>query len=430
MEIYALNKDLNTLGAIQAKSLIWIPRYNRVGSCEVYAPATKENVALLKTGNYIRRSDRDDMVCRIEFIKRSGNQDEGEFITALGYDAKILLDNRVNKDTDQLQSSQAGAAVEAVVVANCINATDTQRNFVKSDSSPLLALFSSGLTAEITQRILYMSVGEVCRQVCGSLGWGYRFRIVNSETYPYKPYLLFELYAGTERAVTFSREFANLGNTEYEHDIRQLGNVIICNGDTPVPVNGELGSGSGVDRVERYAQTNYTLSIRYGELKNLFQMSYSLSQGANDTAYFVGTDIYIPILSPWHLANLQANASSGHQEGDYWYIPTQLLASAADTQVSDVTDDTVFTMRWNAFVYVLLSGSVEYANEYKELEYLNAEILDNTFVYNQDYYLGDIVTVVTDYGEDKARIVEVMECFDENGYHLEPRTSYTDVDES
>ena len=35
MEIYALNKDLNTLGAIQAKSLIWIPRYNRVGSCEV-----------------------------------------------------------------------------------------------------------------------------------------------------------------------------------------------------------------------------------------------------------------------------------------------------------------------------------------------------------------------------------------------------------
>ena len=429
MELYALDKDLNTLGVIQAKSLIWIPRYNRVGTCEVYAPAIPLNADILKTGNYIRRSDRSDMVCVIRYIRRSGNEDEGEFITALGFDAKCLLDNRINMETDQLQSSAAGSAVESVVNNNCINATDTQRNFVKSDTTPLLLLSASGLTAEIAQRILYMSVGEVCRQVCGSLGWGYRFNIENSDTYPYKPHLVFELYAGTERQVIFSREYNNLGNTEYEHDIREMGNVIISNGDTPVPVNAQLGSGSGVDRIEKYAETNITLSIRYGDLKNLFQMSYSLSQGANNIAYFVGTDIYIPILSPWHLANLQLNASTGHQDGDYWYIPTQLLASAADTDVSTVEDDTIFTMRWNAFVYVLLSGTVEYANEYKEQEYLNAQIVDNTFVFNQDYYLGDIVTVTTEYGTGKARVVEVMECWDENGYHLEPRTSYTDVNE-
>lgn len=48
-----------------------------------------------------------------------------------------------------------------------------------------------------------------------------------------------------------------------------------------------------------------------------------------------------------------------------------------------------------------------------------------TFTYKKDYFLGDIVTVKNEYGiSEEARIIEIREVYDENGYSLEPIYEY------
>ena len=48
MDIYVYNPDLEQLGVIdQYKSLIWANRYKDLGDCELYVPATEENLNLL-----------------------------------------------------------------------------------------------------------------------------------------------------------------------------------------------------------------------------------------------------------------------------------------------------------------------------------------------------------------------------------------------
>ena len=49
MDVYILNADLDLVGIADAyKSLIWAKRYNAVGDCELYVPATAENLGLCK----------------------------------------------------------------------------------------------------------------------------------------------------------------------------------------------------------------------------------------------------------------------------------------------------------------------------------------------------------------------------------------------
>ena len=49
-----------------------------------------------------------------------------------------------------------------------------------------------------------------------------------------------------------------------------------------------------------------------------------------------------------------------------------------------------------------------------------------TFVYKTDYNLGDVVTVENEYGISVgARIVEVVEVDDDNGYSVQPKFENT-----
>jgi hypothetical protein len=57
-------------------------------------------------------------------------------------------------------------------------------------------------------------------------------------------------------------------------------------------------------------------------------------------------------------------------------------------------------------------------------------IPDVTFKYRADYNVGDIITIESGYGVTAhARIVEVVEAYDDNGYKLEPKLEYLDLAE-
>lgn len=56
------------------------------------------------------------------------------------------------------------------------------------------------------------------------------------------------------------------------------------------------------------------------------------------------------------------------------------------------------------------------------------EIYAESYIYDQDYSLGDVVTIENEYGISvDARIVEVIETWDDNGYSLEPKFEYQEL---
>lgn len=70
----------------------------------------------------------------------------------------------------------------------------------------------------------------------------------------------------------------------------------------------------------------------------------------------------------------------------------------------------------------LVERGYEKLSEHAVTESFESEIAhDTTFHYNQDYRLGDIVTVSNGYGiQSESRITEIIESWDENGYTLVP----------
>jgi hypothetical protein len=76
-------------------------------------------------------------------------------------------------------------------------------------------------------------------------------------------------------------------------------------------------------------------------------------------------------------------------------------------------------------VYLLTRG-YEKLSEYGVVTAFEGTVEpDVTFTYKRDYFLGDVVTVENSYGISlSARIVEVTEVNDDNGYSIEPKFEY------
>lgn len=84
-DIYVLNRNLQTIGIIDSyKSLIWANRYYAVGDCELYVPATTENLAILQKNNFLMRTDS-NMICQIKKIELDTDAEEGNYLIVTGF---------------------------------------------------------------------------------------------------------------------------------------------------------------------------------------------------------------------------------------------------------------------------------------------------------------------------------------------------------
>ena len=71
---------------------------------------------------------------------------------------------------------------------------------------------------------------------------------------------------------------------------------------------------------------------------------------------------------------------------------------------------------------VLNRRGLEKLNEALPVEAFDSEVDPNvTYKYKEDYDIGDVVTVVNEYGvKAESRIIEIVECFDSTGYSVVP----------
>lgn len=163
-ELYLLDKDRKRKYIIDTySSVIWTPRYNTVGDCELCIQASKENINKIKECKYISRED-DDMVCSIEGIDIETDVETGDQLIITGIDVKNILHQRiVMKQTNF--SGLVEDYMRTLINDSIINPTDADRKisyFVLGDKA--------GFEDTISQQVTYDNVGEKIEELCQTYG--------------------------------------------------------------------------------------------------------------------------------------------------------------------------------------------------------------------------------------------------------------------
>jgi len=433
-DVYVLNRNLETIGIIDSyKSLIWASRYNTVGDCELYVPATNENLTMLKKNNFLMRIDN-NMICQIKKIELDTDAEEGNYLIVTGYDVKQWLDQRVIWGTMNLDGNVENF-IRSMVDKALGNAGLYARQIVNLNGSRIFYLgTAAGFTEVNTEQASYKNIGEKVRDYCLKYGWGYRVVLSNNLLY-------FQLYKGTDRtsSVIFSDAYENLATTKYIEDETNMGNVALVAGEGSGAARSRNVSGyaEGIERYEIYVDAkDISKTITWGDLTNLYPTTDSGGQGyisGNATSGYVYKMNYIniQIVDSDQLTNLQQTYPDGTLitigGNQYYQIYNEVIADLPSNTLEDSDDvklrDVVYS------VYLLTRGYEKLAEFGAVTSFEGVVEPNTTFVYNKDYFLGDLVTVQNEFGITvEARITEVIEVNDDNGYSVEPKFEYISME--
>ena len=431
-EVYVLNRNLERIGVVDNyTSLIWANRYSDIGDCELYVYATVELLKILKKNHYLVRED-DDMVCRIETIEIDTDVENGNYLIVTGYDCKKILNQRViwgqtNADgnvEDYIRDIVYKSLVNPALPERAIRNADGRQNFLLGAKA--------GFTEVTTEQTSYKQVGEKVQEFCKLYQWGYKVIVDNDNFY-------FSLYKGADRSnsVIFSNDFENLISTKYREDSSSLGNVALVAGEGIGSNRSRNVSGyaESLDRYEIYVDArDISRTITWGDLIKMYPTTDNGGHGHisefQQSFYYVMNFIDIQIVDDNQLAELQSAYPSGQvfkKDGIKYYRAYNVII--ADLTSNSPAENDSVTLRDVIYSVYLLSCGYDKLSEYGTVVSFEGSIEpDVTFVYKQDYFLGDLVTVENEYGiSRKARIVEVVETNDENGYNIEPKFEYIEV---
>lgn len=427
-DVYILNPSLQIIGLIDShSSLIWANRYKEVGDCELYVPANQNNLALLKKNNYLFRLD-DDMVCVIRKVELTTDPDDGNYLTVTGYDVKSWLDQRVIWGTMTANGSAEDFARE--MVDSALGSTAAVDRVLKDGNGQQMLFLgaSAGFPDILNEQTSYKNVGEKIRDYCKRYGWGYRVTF-DSENARF----LFSIYKGADRSdsVIFSGNYENLRETTYIEDETNMGNVALIagEGEGAARFRTVAGDVAGIARHEIYVDAkDISTTITYGELKKTFPLQSSGGQGYwSGNVYYMAV-IGIQVLDDYQLNRLQTDYPDGTivtvDDVEYYQLLNQPIAECEDA--SGLTDNDNVSLYDLVYEVYLLARGFEDLAEYGSVTSFNGTVEPNTtFVFKKDYFLGDIVTVENEYGITvEARIVEIVEVSDDNGYYVEPKFEY------
>lgn len=432
-DVYVLDRNLETIGIIDSyKSLIWASRYWDVGDCELYVPATMATLSMLQKDNFLIKPGS-KMVCQIKKIELDTNADEGNYLVVTGFDVKRWLDQRVIWSVMNVDGN-AEDFIRSMVDKALGNASLSARQIVDLNGNRIFYLgTAAGFNEVLTEQVTYKNIGEKVRDYCMKYGWGYRVVLDSGKLY-------FQLYKGMDRAtsVIFSEAYENLATTTYIEDETNMGNVALVAGEGQGTARSRNVSGyaEGMDRYEIYVDAkDISKTITWEDLTTLYPPIDSGGQGYIDGSAEAGyvykmNYINIQVVDADQLANLQQTYPDGQEitidGNDYYQIYNEVIADLPSNTLSDsdnvVLRDVVYS------VYLLTRGYEKLAEFGAITSFEGAVEPNTTFVYNKDYFLGDLVTIQNEFGITvQARITEVIEVEDDNGLSVEPRFEYISV---
>lgn len=442
IELNVLNGDLERIDIIDNYvSLIWSSRYNDEGDCELYVEATNKNLETLKKGNFLTRDD-DDMVCRIEKIELETNRETGNYIIVTAYDIKKILSQRVIWGQTNVDGNVEDY-VRDIIYHSLVNPNLSARQIKNSSGRPNFFLGDKfGFNEIITEQTTYKKVKEKVQEICKKYGWGYK--VIIDETVKNFYFLLYE---GTDRSdtVVFSPDYENLLSSKYIEDSLNLANVALVGGEGEGSERSRNVSGyaEGLDRNEIFVDAkDISRTIKWSNLIAMYPTTDQgghghIDESALEAAVYRMDIIDIAIVDNNQLTELQSNYPNGQiitKNGNRYYQTYDViiadLPSKALTEPMQENDDVI--LRDLVYSVFLLNRGYEKLSEYGTVVSFDGIVEPNTtFKFKEDYFLGDKVSVENEFGiSANARIVEVIEVCDDNGYSVEPKFEYIDVETS
>ena len=429
IDVYVLDKNLQLAGIVDAyKSLIWAKRYNEIGDCELYLDASMEYIDLLKDGYYLIRSD-DDMVCQIRKIEIDTSAINGNFLIVTAVDTKAFLDMRIVWKMSTC-TGKVESFIRNLITASCISPSISARTLKKANGNMLLYLGAKANFPEVTnEQVTYKNVGEKIREYCKTYQWGYKFIRNNNNT------LSFVLYKGQDLSdkVIFSEKFENLASTKYVDDKSNMGNVALVGGagEGSERATSVYGAAASLERYEKFIDAkDINKIITWEELTAIYPLIADGGEGYLDGVNYRVRTIDIQVYTAAQLSWLQTNYSTGQlvtvDGQEYWRVENIRVAAVGSSTPDNSTPCTLLTVVY--MMYLLARGCEKLADYGESVAFEGSVIPDVTFVYKEDYNLGDIVTVENEFGiTANARIVEVVEVVDDTGYSVQPKFEYTEV---
>lgn len=437
IDLYVLNGDLERIGIIDSYvSLIWSNRYNEDGDCELYVEANDYLLSTLKKGYYLIRDD-DDMVCRIKKIELTTDVENGNYLIVTGYDVKDVLGQRVIWSQTNVNGNVEDY-IRKMINDNFVNPSLSARQIKNASGRANFFLGDKqNFTEVISEQITYKSVKEKIQELCKKYEWGYKVITDIGNFY-------FILYKGTDRSnsVMFSPNFENLISTNYQEDSTNLANVALVGGEGEGSERSRNVSGyaEGLSRNEIFVDArDISKTITWGDLITLYPTTDQGGKGHIDESA-LGAAVYrmdaidIVIVDNNQLTELQANYPNGQvitKNGNQYYQTYDVviadLPAKALTETMDDGDDVI--LRDLVYSVYLLNRGYEALAEYGTTVTFDGTVEPSiTFEYKKDYFLGDKVSVENEFGiSAAARIVEVIEVVDQNGYSVEPKFEYVEV---
>lgn len=456
MELYVLNENLERIAIVDDyTSLIWAKRYNDIGDCEIYIEATSYNIALFQRNYFVERSD-DDMICRIKKIELTTDVERGNYLIVTGYDCKDILNQRIVWNQTIYRGKVESYIIKIIRDAFNMDATSTTQRQIKFLD---IVTRTRNINDEIDDKAIHDNVGVKISSLCKTYGYGYKIFRENKK-------LMFDIYKGEDRTnrVIFSNEYDNLLSSNYIEDSTNIGNVALIGGRTIGNKQQEatLQHVPGINRYEIYVDaSNMSDTTTFAELKTMYPTG-QIEKETNTRIYYKVNEIYVLLLDNIQFDNLKLVYTNGiacYQDQDDQYITidktktleelqelypektllykilqvrvANLITATVDQQgtvIPPKDEDTVLIADILYGAY-LLSKGYDSIKQHGVKTSFNASIEHaQSFEYNKDYKLGDLVLVENEYGmKAKTRLVETIETFDENGYSIEPKFEFMEV---
>lgn len=217
-----------------ACSVIWVRRYQTLGEFEVYVPASKELLTLLRQNElFITRGNDLATAMKIQKVELTTDPDDGDYLTISGKSCACIIGQRIVRNQENLNGT-AQECVYTILENECIEPSK-RRDDYQWRKMDVLSIKKTVLPVSTDFNMQYYgdNLLDVIEDICAVGDFGYKVEF-NGEGF------VFSLYTGVDRTigqnknprVIFSEDFENLGQCTYTYDNTDFCNAVFVKGAT------------------------------------------------------------------------------------------------------------------------------------------------------------------------------------------------------
>ena len=475
MNLFVLDKELDVIAIVDTyTSFIWTDRYQEAGDFELCMPMDQILLSYIKRDHYLWRNDSEHVMI-IESIKIESDSEDGDRAIITGRSLESILDRRVIWGLKNL-SGDFQDAVKTLLEECIISPSKPERKIAnfKFEATDDTRITDLSIDTQYTGDNLY----EVICALCKERNIGFKVTLNDSKQFVFKLYSgddrSYDQFQNPY--VVFSSNFDNIIDSTYQESSEGLKNVTLVGGEGEGTERRytAVGNIEGLERRELFTDARDISSDDDTDMTESFDFTQYPNQAFNnssktfitngnfnscmvDVSDFAGRTIsisipkynngqgvksnlatilvnssrqYISTLKVWDVYDEDTTVKTrGSLESydiqlpiDAKFIYTSMFNQTAvdnDVYYGEVDDFECTSIKVSNAEYITMlrqRGSEDLAENTELISFDGQAETSQMFKYGIDFFMGDIVNVLDNYGHDiKSRVVELITSENEDG---------------